>query len=126
MNVVKIQENVLVILKIEATGNKRVISTSKIKKIKAIKKNRKEKGNRADFLGSNPHSYGEFFSRSIIVFFAKTEDNNITMQAIKKVRKEIVIINKIIFSKIYRLSDWKSNILSYIKKITSSSINKHI
>lgn len=39
-----------------AIGNNSVISTSKIKKITAIKKNRKEKGIRADPLGSNPHS----------------------------------------------------------------------
>ena len=44
------------ILKIDANGRSRVISTSKIKKMTAIKKNRKEKGNRADPLGSNPHS----------------------------------------------------------------------
>jgi len=31
---------------IEARGNKRVISTSKIRKITAIKKNRREHGNR--------------------------------------------------------------------------------
>lgn len=39
-----------------ASGNKSVISTSKIKKITAIRKNRREKGRRADPLGSNPHS----------------------------------------------------------------------
>ena len=104
-------------LKIEAIGSNKVISTSKIRKIKAIKKNRKEKGSRADFLGSNPHSYGEFFSRSIMVFLARIEDKNITTEAIKKVSKEIVEINRIIFSKVYRLSDWKSDILYYIKKI---------
>lgn len=43
-------------LKIEATGSNKVISTSKIKKITAIRKNRSEKGRRADLLGSNPHS----------------------------------------------------------------------
>lgn len=45
-------------------GNIRAISTSKIKKIIAIKKNRKEKGNRDEFKGSNPHSKGDIFSRS--------------------------------------------------------------
>ena len=43
-------------LMVEAIGSSRVISTSKIKKITAIKKNRKEKGSRAEPLGSNPHS----------------------------------------------------------------------
>jgi len=45
-------------------GNNRTISTSKIKKIIEIRKNRKEKGRREELLGSNPHSKGEFFSRS--------------------------------------------------------------
>jgi len=45
-------------------GNKSTISTSKIRKIIEIRKNRKEKGRREELLGSNPHSKGEFFSRS--------------------------------------------------------------
>ena len=55
--------------KIAARGKRSVISTSKIKKIMAIKKNRSEKGSRADLFGSNPHSNGKLFSRSLIVFF---------------------------------------------------------
>ena len=47
---------IFVTLKIDAMGRRRVISTSKIKKITAIRKNRREKGKRADPLGSNPHS----------------------------------------------------------------------
>lgn len=50
-------------------GRSRVNSTSKIIKITAIKKNCKENGMRAEFLGSNPHSKGLFFSRSENVFF---------------------------------------------------------
>jgi hypothetical protein len=56
--------NRLDIFIIGMTGNNRTISTSKIKKIIVIKKNRKENGSREDLLGSNPHSKGEFFSRS--------------------------------------------------------------
>lgn len=37
---------------------------SKTKKMTASKKNRKEKGIRAEALGSNPHSKGDNFSRS--------------------------------------------------------------
>lgn len=81
-------------------GSKRVISTSKIKKITAIKKNRNEKGSRLDPLGSNPHSYGEFFSRSEIVFFAKIEVIIIIIVESKNVKTEIVNIIQIIFSKI--------------------------
>lgn len=45
-------------------GKINAISTSNTKKIIAIKKKCKEKGKRAEHLGSNPHSKGEFFSRS--------------------------------------------------------------
>lgn len=45
----------------------KTISISKIRKITANKKNRKEKGTRAESLGSNPHSKGEAFSRSNIL-----------------------------------------------------------
>ena len=62
-----------------------MISTSKIKKITAIRKNRKENGRRADPLGSNPHSNGEFFSRSRMVFLAKSEEIIITKRAIIRV-----------------------------------------
>lgn len=50
-------------------GSSRAISTSKIIKITAIRKNRDENGSRAEFLGSNPHSKGDLFSRSSLFFF---------------------------------------------------------
>lgn len=56
-------------LEIIGIGRRMAISTSKIKKIIAIIKNRKEKGIREFEKGSNPHSNGEDFSRSINVFF---------------------------------------------------------
>lgn len=49
-------------------GNKRVISTSKIKKIIAMRKKCSENGSREEDLGSNPHSKGDLFSRSVMVF----------------------------------------------------------
>lgn len=49
-------------------GIRIVISTSKIKKITAIKKKCNENGIRADDFGSNPHSNGDPFSRSIFFF----------------------------------------------------------
>jgi hypothetical protein len=48
--------------KLEIRGKMRVISTSKIKKIMVIRKNRNEKGIRVFFSGSNPHSNGESLS----------------------------------------------------------------
>lgn len=93
------QEKILERLKIEATGRSSVISTSKIKKITAIKKNRREKGSRAEPLGSNPHSYGEFFSRSVIVFFEIREAKIIMKQQIINRVEERINMVKIIFSK---------------------------
>jgi hypothetical protein len=46
-------------------GNNKTISISKTKKITVKRKNRVEKGKRAAAFGSNPHSKGEDFSRSL-------------------------------------------------------------
>lgn len=72
------------------SGINRVISTSKIKKITAIKKNCNEKGNRDLVFGSNPHSNGLLFSRSLKVFF----DNSDAMIIIT--RTKVIIVNPII------------------------------
>jgi len=60
---------ILVIFIVTIRGSSKVISTSKIRKITAIKKNCNENGIRAEDLGSNPHSKGDLFSRSMKVFF---------------------------------------------------------
>lgn len=78
------------------SGRSKVISTSKIKKITAIKKNRKENGIRADPLGSNPHSNGEFFSRSLIVFLDRTDDKSIRTPARMKTANVRVIRDRIV------------------------------
>jgi hypothetical protein len=49
---------------VSGVGINRTISISNTMKMTASKKNRVEKGRRAVFLGSNPHSKGEDFSRS--------------------------------------------------------------
>ena len=68
---------------INPKGNKIEISISKIKNTIAIKKNRIENGIREVFLGSNPHSNGDTFSRSKIVFFENSVDN--------KIRRDLII-----------------------------------
>jgi hypothetical protein len=79
-------------------GNRRAISTSKIKKITAIKKNRKEKGSREDLLGSNPHSKGELFSRSIIDFLDRRVARIITIEEIViRIKPRVSIIRIIYF-----------------------------
>lgn len=80
-------------------GRIRAISTSKIKKIIAIRKNRSEKGNRDDLLGSNPHSKGEHFSRSINDFLDINDANIITTTEIIKIVNIIAKIEKIIYTK---------------------------
>lgn len=86
---------------VKIIGRIKAISTSKIKKIIAIKKNRIEKGRRDEFIGLNPHSKGASFSRSVHFFFDKIEDSSITIVAI--VNKIKAIINKfiIIYIKIF-------------------------
>lgn len=100
----------------DAKGSKRVISTSKTRKITAIRKNRREKGSRADPLGSNPHSKGEFFSRSAIVFLAKTDDKIITTVAMIRTIITKRDANKIIFLGRTKLVDWKSTVLYILEK----------
>jgi hypothetical protein len=60
-------------------GKSKAISTSKFRKITAIRKYRSENGSRADLFGSNPHSNGDLFSRSSIFFVARTEVSTITI-----------------------------------------------
>lgn len=74
------------------------ISTSKIKKIIAIKKNCKENGIRALVLGSNPHSKGEFFSLSEKVFFETIFRITKSKIIIVNDKKNIDIPKKIIYT----------------------------
>jgi hypothetical protein len=94
----------------------RAISTSKIKKIIAIKKNRIEKGIREELIGLNPHSKGDNFSRSKYFFFDRMEDKDITIMEIIKKIFEIINKLKIIYIKIFKLYDWKSYILFILYK----------
>jgi len=49
-------------------GSSSAISTSKIMKITAIRKNRNEKGISEEFFGPNPHSNGDLFSRFSLIY----------------------------------------------------------
>ena len=68
-------------------GSNRAISISKTKKITASKKNRREKGNRAELLGSNPHSKGDLFSRSRILRKERENLTNNRPMTIKRANK---------------------------------------
>jgi hypothetical protein len=82
-------------------GRSRTISTSKIKKIIVIRKNRNEKGIREDLFGSNPHSNGEHFSRSINDFLEIKEAIIIIILVINKIKIEIKVIDIIIYIKLF-------------------------
>lgn len=92
-----------------------------------IKKKCNEKGIRAIDLGSNPHSNGEHFSWSIRDFFDKMRDKIIKINEIKIKINDIINIKIIIYIKIIKLFDWKSNILNILYKyviIINFLINK--
>ena len=80
---------------IKPKGNKIEISISKIKNTIAIRKNRIEKGIREVFLGSKPHSKGETFSRSKIVFLENSVDKIINKDLIKTATIKAVSSNLI-------------------------------
>ncbi len=66
---------VFVLSKIKGRGTSNTISISNTIKMMARRKNRMENGTRALWLGSNPHSNGEDFSRSVNVRIARTQDS---------------------------------------------------
>ena len=76
-------------------GNIKTNSTSKIKKIIAIKKNRIVKGNRALNFGLNPHSKGLIFSKLKIIFFLKilpkAKIKNLNINLIRIIKKKYII-----------------------------------
>jgi hypothetical protein len=96
-------------------GNSSAISTSKIMKITAIKKKRDEKGSCAEFFGSNPHSNGDLFSRSSLIFFEISVANIIMTDDKIMVIVAAVMVIIIIYLVLHKFLDWKSSILSCIR-----------
>lgn len=77
---------------IKPNGSKIEISISKIKNTIAIRKKRIENGIREVFLGSKPHSKGDTFSRSKIVFLENKDERIIRSSLIATaIKKEINI-----------------------------------
>lgn len=68
-------------------GISRTISISNTIKMIASMKNRNENGTRALFFGSNPHSNGDVFSRSVV-------DRILNIFASRNTTVEIVVANK--------------------------------
>lgn len=79
-------------------GKSKTTSTSKIRKITARRKKRKEKGTRADLSGSNPHSKGDLFSRSASACFEISQAIKKTTPA-KKIASILATVIEIIGTK---------------------------
>ena len=73
------------------SGINKVISTSKIRKMIAMRKNWIEKGIRALVFGSNPHSNADLFSRSLKVFF-ESKDAAIIIRSLININIVAVVI----------------------------------
>lgn len=84
--VIKVDVKLIFIIHI-GRGVNRTISISKIRKIIAKRKNRVENGMRAVDFGSNPHSNGEDFSRSL-------EDRDLSIKLIVNRRDGIMTASK--------------------------------
>lgn len=89
--------NIWVLFVVITRGISNVISTSKIRKIIAIKKNWIENGIRAFVFGSNPHSNADLFSRSFNDFFESVEARIIIINLIMKNNIDMIVI--IIYTK---------------------------
>jgi hypothetical protein len=73
-------------------GSSSAISTSKIRKITAIRKNRSDKGSRAELFGSHPHPNGDLLSRSSIFFLESADVMVITFVVIVRATVTVIII----------------------------------
>lgn len=91
-------DKILEYFNVRTIGKIKAISTSKIKKIIAIKKKWREKGKRENDFGSKPHSKGEHFSRSKILFFDIILAKIIIVIMIKKIIIDIKNIDKITYT----------------------------
>lgn len=107
--------------KITGIGIINVISTSKIRKIIAIKKNCMENGAREKNWGLNPHSNGDNFSRSLKDLLPINEFRRIIIVEIINEIMKIIIIT-------FFLETLKLEALGtkYTKNVRSSSINWYI
>lgn len=108
------------------TGKINEISTSKIRKITVIIKNRREKGMRAWLRGSNPHSKGEFFSRSFEYKLAvkKGIDTN-KIGKLKRIAAVIIKFNIILNGFTFQVEIEYTFYIEDLIELGSSSVNKN-
>jgi len=95
--------------------NSNAVSTSKIMKITAIKKNQDEKGSRAEFFGSKTYSNCDLFPQYSLIFFEIKVANIIMTDDNMMVVIVGVIIIIIIYLVFHKFLDWNSSKLSCIR-----------
>jgi hypothetical protein len=83
------------------TGSSSAISTSKIRKITLMRKNRSENGSHADLLGSNPHLNGDLYSRSSVFLFDRRDVRIITAIVSVKIVTSVNVVVNISFNLFY-------------------------
>lgn len=85
MNKVPLSSGSMIVLfeRERGRGMRSTISMSNTRKMTASKKKRREKGSRADLFGSNPHSKGDFFSRSSSLRMVRAKITRRSMSGIK-------------------------------------------
>lgn len=125
INIVIVQFIILLVFIVMIMGKMIAISTSKIKNKIATRKNWIENGRRADFFGSNPHSKGDIFSRSNLLFFEIIMHNIINELEIVILIKIDKIILNITFS-LFKIFWLEIKYIVYNKKVASSSVNWNI
>lgn len=92
-----------------------MISISKIKNIKLIKKNWILNGIRELEIGSNPHSNEEFFSRFFKVFFDKMIFKmNIRKEIMNKIINKINILIMVSILKLIKFINWKLIVINIL------------
>lgn len=82
-------------LMIRGEGRRRTISMSNTRNRTARRKNRRENGSRAEDLGSNPHSKGELFSRSLNLRYESNKVAEVTAIGRIKAMEKAVRVNSI-------------------------------
>jgi len=125
IDMIIVHEVMFLIKEVRGKGSRMVISTSKIKKMIAIRKNRRENGIRLDEKGSNPHSNGDDFSRLVNVFFLSIEAVSAMMVEINSVVIDAMMIGIIISLKVLNLVFGRHPYLFYTREIETSSVNRY-
>lgn len=98
----------------QGRGRSKAISRSNKRKRMATRKNRREKGSRADPRGSKPHSYGDSFSASGFIWGSQNDTNASTQDS------SVVIIRIVVIK--FIISPWGLTKTQWLE-VTCTNIN---